>query len=691
MAPKTKTSQRGEDLKQEDVLQAVVIADSFNIRFGPLTQKKPRALLPLVNVPVIDYTLNFLAAAGIQEVFVVCCHLADQIRTHLKNSKWSEASSTMTVTPVLSDGCLSVGDALREIDSKALIRSDFILITGDVVSNIAVQDIMAIHKKRREKDKSSLMTMIYKKAPIGHSTRCPEDDVVLAVSTQSEQVLHYQKTRQEKRLDMPVEILLDNTDVEIRYDLMDCQISICTPLVPQLYTDNFDYQTREDFVKGILINEEILGNTIHLHVVKDEYAARVSNLQMYDAVSKDIIRRWTFPMVPDQNFISTDKQRISYGRHNIYLSENVSLERGCVLEENVVIGSNTVVGSNTFIIDSVIGKNCIIGENVKIKGGYLWDGVKVEDHCMIDTAVLASGVIVYKNTTVNTGSVLAWDVKVGPDIVLPQLVLLMSEPQKDEFDSDTEEPIPEVTPIFGSKSKAFEYRASCGSDDDEEDDGLIQDTWGLKILSDDEDYDDIYTTDSDDDLDVDDGVDEADIELGDVDEHDVVMFYSELIDTLKRAKEENIGKDNVILEINSLKHAYNICINDVHRMVVKAVIDLPLLISKDIEATQVINILKPQLAAQKPLLLNYIKSPEAQLDCLNALEGFSEENKLVKSALIKIIHYFYNEDMLDEQVIFKWYKKEPHPDNITSHTAVRKQVAPFIKWLQDAEEESSDD
>jgi hypothetical protein len=29
---------------------------------------------------------------------------------------------------------------------------------------------------------------------------------------------------------------------------------------------------------------QILGHTIHQHVIEDEYAARVSNLQMYDAL-----------------------------------------------------------------------------------------------------------------------------------------------------------------------------------------------------------------------------------------------------------------------------------------------------------------------------------------------------------------------------------------------------------------------
>lgn len=29
------------------------------------------------------------------------------------------------------------------------------------------------------------------------------------------------------------------------------------PQVAQLFTDNFDYQTRDDFVRGLLVNEEV--------------------------------------------------------------------------------------------------------------------------------------------------------------------------------------------------------------------------------------------------------------------------------------------------------------------------------------------------------------------------------------------------------------------------------------------------
>ena len=42
-----------------------------------------QVLLPLANVALIDYTLEFLTATGVQETFVFCCWKAAQIKQHL--------------------------------------------------------------------------------------------------------------------------------------------------------------------------------------------------------------------------------------------------------------------------------------------------------------------------------------------------------------------------------------------------------------------------------------------------------------------------------------------------------------------------------------------------------------------------------------------------------------------------------
>lgn len=49
-----------------------MLADSFKTRFRPFTKYTPRCLLPLANTPLIEYTLEFLANSGVEEVYVYC-------------------------------------------------------------------------------------------------------------------------------------------------------------------------------------------------------------------------------------------------------------------------------------------------------------------------------------------------------------------------------------------------------------------------------------------------------------------------------------------------------------------------------------------------------------------------------------------------------------------------------------------
>lgn len=78
---------------------------------------------------------------------------------------------------------------------------------------------------------------------------------------------------------------------------------------------------QRDFVAGVLAEEE-LGNKIHIHEAVHDYAARVHNLRSYDAVSSDVMQRWSFPFVPDTNLLPLDSPwgppTYRYNRNNIY-------------------------------------------------------------------------------------------------------------------------------------------------------------------------------------------------------------------------------------------------------------------------------------------------------------------------------------------------------------------------------------
>lgn len=74
----------GEDEKAEEILQAVVLADSYETRFNPFTIEHPRCLIPLVNLPLIEYTFDLLANAGVDEVILYCGNHTDQVEEYLK-------------------------------------------------------------------------------------------------------------------------------------------------------------------------------------------------------------------------------------------------------------------------------------------------------------------------------------------------------------------------------------------------------------------------------------------------------------------------------------------------------------------------------------------------------------------------------------------------------------------------------
>lgn len=102
---------------------------------------------------------------------------------------------------------------------------------------------------------------------------------------------------------------------------MDTGIAICSPSVPILFSDNFDFQTKDDFVRGVLLNEEILDSRIYCYQIADGYGATINDWQSYQRISSDIIHRWTFPLVPDQSF--SDDEPYYHFRNCIYKQRGV--------------------------------------------------------------------------------------------------------------------------------------------------------------------------------------------------------------------------------------------------------------------------------------------------------------------------------------------------------------------------------
>lgn len=407
----------------EKVLQAVVLADSFNERFMPITLDRPRCLLPLVNIPIIEYTFEFLAVSGVQEVILFCRAHADQIRQYITHSRWAKATSTMHIQIVVNGECMSMGDALRDIDSRALIHGDFILVCGDVVSNMNLAAALQAHKARRAVDKSYILTMVLKETSPFHRSRERCESGVFAIDAATGECLAYESVESES---MSKVTLTSNRlsaagggfgSLSVRYDLLDCQIDICAVNVLALYTENFDYQdVRRDFLRGVLTSD-ILGVRVATHILRSEYASRVRSPHLYDSISKDIVERWVFPVVPEADPL--ESQPYSYRKDNRYLGSDVVLSRSAQLGRNVVLGSGASIGEGSIIRNSVIGAHCRIGADVVLDNCYLWEYTVVESGCRISHSIIADHVRVRSGSLIARGCLVTSNITIGPKADLP--------------------------------------------------------------------------------------------------------------------------------------------------------------------------------------------------------------------------------------------------------------------------------
>ncbi|XP_045358743.1 translation initiation factor eIF-2B subunit epsilon isoform X1 [Leopardus geoffroyi] len=719
---------KGSEEEPPPPLQAVLVADSFNRRFFPISKDQPRVLLPLANVALIDYTLEFLTATGVQETFVFCCWKAAQIKEHLLKSKWCRPTSLNVVRIITSELYRSLGDVLRDVDAKALVRSDFLLVYGDVISNINITKALEEHRSgwedgkdkgfgtsraqrllfccsllpilyrlRRKLEKNvSVMTMIFKESSPSHPTRCHEDNVVVAVDSATNRVLHFQKTQGLRRFSFPLSLFQGSGDgVEIRYDLLDCHISICSPQVAQLFTDNFDYQTRDDFVRGLLVNEEILGNQIHMHVTTREYGARVSNLHMYAAVCADVIRRWVYPLTPEANFTDSTTQNCTHSRHNIYRGPEVSLGHGSVLEENVLLGSGTVIGSNCSITNSVIGPGCRIGDNVVLDQAYLWQGVRVAAGAQIHQSLLCDNAEVKEQVTLKPRCVLTSQVVVGPDITLPEGSVISLHPPDAEEDEDDGQfsddsganqekekvKLKGYNPAeVGVAGQGYLWKAADMNVEEEEE--LRQNLWGLTINVEEE-----SETESEQSMDA----EELDSRTGSPQMDDFKVFQNEVLGTLQRGKEENISCDNLVLEINSLKYAYNISLKEVMQVLSHVVLEFPFQqMDSLLDPNRYCALLLPLLKAWSPVFRNYIKRAADHLEALAAIEDFFLEHEALSTSLAKVLMAFYQLEILAEETILSWFSQRDMTDK-GQQLRKNQQLQRFIQWLKEAEEESSED
>ncbi|KAL7142068.1 hypothetical protein ABFS83_08G097800 [Erythranthe nasuta] len=717
----------GEDAEEElkrDPLQAILLADSFATLFRPITLERPKVLLPIVNAPMIDYTLAWLESAGVEEVFVFCCAHSKQVINYLQNSDWFDQPN-FSVTTIESYNSTSAGDALRLIYEKNVINGDFILVTGDTVSNMSLTQALKEHKERRRKDSNAVMTMVIKQSKPSsktHQTRLGTEELFIAIDPDTKQLLHYEDKADTLKGTVSLDkgLLIENSSVSLHNDKQDCYIDICSPEVLSLFTDNFDYQhLRRHFVKGLLV-DDIMGYKIFTHEIHSSYAARIDNYRSYDTISKDIIQRWTYPLVPDVQFFGNSVAKPE--RQGTYRASDVGLSRFAKIGPFTVIGSGTTVGSYTEVSNSVIGESCTIGSNVSIDGCYIWDNVTIEDGCKLKHAIVCDGVIIKSEAVLEAGVVLSFKVVIGQGFVVPAYskVSLLQQPVKQDSDEELEYADNNSGPIettsISNTPKYFEDELKTELSDSQMQavsevgngglgfiwsvsEGAHEDEWRHSVapIPVDRLVEIIKKQAAELEISNDDGnilppsgelepnsMNDSDEDARDDDAH----FEKEVEATFLRAVDENVKEEHVILEVNSLRLSYNLTATDCASALFYAIMKLALDTPHGSPGELVKNVAGVILKWNK-VLKYYLASIDDEIEVIQKFEEMCLDSTEYSTLFVEILHLLYDKDVLQEDAILNWASEKEEAED--SDKLFVKQAEKFIQWLNEASEEEEEE
>jgi translation initiation factor eIF-2B subunit epsilon len=139
-----------------------IYAAAERYAWAPLaTAERPSILSPFLNRPLIEYTIQYLAQQGVQELYVLCATAAVEeyiISTAPQQQQQPRSDRgayhhhhTMKLIPIRDATLTNAGDALRELEKRNVIASNpFLLLHGGrggggMITNIALAEPIRIH------------------------------------------------------------------------------------------------------------------------------------------------------------------------------------------------------------------------------------------------------------------------------------------------------------------------------------------------------------------------------------------------------------------------------------------------------------------------------------------------------------------------------------------------------------------
>jgi NDP-sugar pyrophosphorylase family protein len=138
-------------------MEAMILAAGAGTRLRPLTDRLPKALVPVRGRPLLAHVMERLVAAGVTRIIINTHYHAQQISAFLENH--TPPGVEIALSPE-RDGPYDTGGGLLAAAPFFRRTGPFLLHNVDVLSRIPLGDLLATHAANRKRAQRTLMASV---------------------------------------------------------------------------------------------------------------------------------------------------------------------------------------------------------------------------------------------------------------------------------------------------------------------------------------------------------------------------------------------------------------------------------------------------------------------------------------------------------------------------------------------------
>jgi len=308
-------------------LQSVILVGGKGTRLRPLTYDTPKQMLPLVGVAMIECVMESLAVHGVTEAVLSLGYLPDRFIEAYP----SGLIKGVRVTYVVEPEPLDTAGAIRFAAERANIHDTFLVVNGDVLSDINVTRLFCFHREHGALATISL-TPVEDPSRFGVVSTAPDGRVLNFV-------------------EKPPRDEAPTNEINAGY-----------------------YVFEPDVLEHIASDRRV-------SVEREVFPALALAKSLY-AVADDAY--WLDTGTPT-----------SYLRANIDLLNGRHSQHNFVgIREGSWSHTLSKICSSAQLVSSVVDRDCIVGEDVVLENSVLLPGSVVEDGCVIRSSIVGYDAVV---------------------------------------------------------------------------------------------------------------------------------------------------------------------------------------------------------------------------------------------------------------------------------------------------------